>query len=482
MKPASEFKHARISLENLFGSQYVDAVRAAYSFLTETPKDDLRSMVGQKLEFIPDFEQADKRAFVKGYQKPVQDDILAGCGIFKITEGKMLQIDWTGGHYQLPLGYHFPELDHLLAEARKLGIVDDTHNNTPGMAVKLLASQLVRCVNTFDGEVDDERLRSILDNDDRLNRVTSVDTGTVAAGAGLKSILYRFRDLYGECVPVFIVQEGNYHGTDFLEQHLRGMWEWLFTSVIVEAVQPNNVDELCEAFRKYERRGTACRARTKEKIAAVVMEPVLMNNRAIYLKPDYVYKAKELCVQHDAILFLDEIQTGMWSPSVFMANEYRGVADVLAVGKGLTAGYSPLAYMICKPPLDNQDQYSSISTNGNADMAALAGLIVLETVKNNADHIEALGNYYFDELQKLQRLHSDKISEITGRRHLAGINIVSESLADRFHKACLAQGIFVRLQAYKEGASTLITKPAIIAEADDVDFVIGKLDGVLRGL
>jgi acetylornithine/succinyldiaminopimelate/putrescine aminotransferase len=392
MKPESEFKHASISLEGLLGSRYVDAVRTANDFLRETPRDDLRSMVGQRLEFIPDFGQADKHAFVKGYQKPIPDDVLAGCGIFKITEGKMLQMDWTGGHYQLPLGYHFPELDHLLAKARRLGIVDDTHNNTPGMAVKLLASQLVRCVNIFDGEVDDERLKSILGDDDRLNRVTSVDTGTVAAGAGLKSILYRFRDLHGERVPVFIVQEGNYHGTDFLEQRLRGMWEWLFTNVIVEVVQPNNTDELCEAFRKY---GSSKR----KKIAAVMMEPVLMNNRAIYLKPEYVDKAKELCVQHDAILFLDEIQTGMWSPRIFMANEYHGVADVIAVGKGLTTGYSPLAYMICKPPLDNQSQYSTISTNGNADMAALAGLIVLEAVKNNANHIEALGNYYFDELQ-----------------------------------------------------------------------------------
>ena len=59
-------------------------------------------------------------------------------------------------------------------------------------AVKLLAEELVRCVNLFDGEVNDEKFEDILDDDDRLNRVTSVDTGTVAMGTGLKSILYRF--------------------------------------------------------------------------------------------------------------------------------------------------------------------------------------------------------------------------------------------------------------------------------------------------
>ena len=475
MKPTSEFESVPISLEGILGDRYVDAVRAAYDFLAGNEPDDLRNMVGRKLDFIPDFDRADKLAFAESYRKPIQDDILTGCGIFKITEDKILQMDWTGGHYQLPLGYHFPDLDRLLIQGRKLGIVDDTHNNTPGRAVKLLASELVRSANIFDGDVDDKRLKSILDGDDRLNRVICVDTGTIAVGAGLKSILYRFRDLYGDCVPVFIVQEGNYHGTDFFEQRLREMWNWLFTNVIVEAVQPNDIDNLYETFRRYENRKS-------EKLAALIMEPVLMNNRAIYLTPDYVAAAKELCVQHDAILFIDEIQTCLWSPEILMANEHYGVADVISIGKGLTSGFSPLAYMICKQPFDNQSQYSTISTNGNADMAALAGLIVLEVARNNSDHIEALGNYYFDQLQRLQGIHSDKISEITGHRHLAGINIVNESLASNFHRNCLDQGIFVRLQAYKEGASTIITKPAIIASARDVDFVIGKLDETLGRL
>ena len=51
---------------------------------------------------------------------------------------------------------------------------------------------------------------------------------------------------------VFVMQEGNYHGTDFFEQRLRGMWEWMFTNLIVEYTKPNDIDNLCEVFRKYE--------------------------------------------------------------------------------------------------------------------------------------------------------------------------------------------------------------------------------------
>jgi acetylornithine/succinyldiaminopimelate/putrescine aminotransferase len=458
-----DFKCPEIALENILSRKYMEAVKTAYKYLMESSVDELRKKVGQRLDFIPDFDPVDKNTFVESYQKPIQDDILAGYKLFKVTEGKKLLIDWTGGHYQLPLGYHYPLFDDLLTKARRLGIVDDTHNNTPGMPVKLLARELIRCANAF----DEDSIENIMKSNDRLNRVTSVDTGTIAASTGIKGILYRFREIYRDKIPVFLMQEGNYHGTDFFEQRLRGMWEWMFTNVIIESVKPNDIDSISEVFRKYKNSAS-------EKVCAVMMEPILMNNRAIYLQPDYVHKAKELCVQHEAILFIDEIQTGMWSPKILMANEYGGVADVLAIGKGLTAGYSPLAYTLCKSSLDNQSQYSSISTNGNADMAAIAGLIVLEIVKANSDHIEEVGNYYFNELENLHKAYPDKIVEITGHRHLAGINFANESVAIRFHKACLENGIFVRLQAYKEGASTIITKPPIIADSKDVDFVMEK--------
>jgi len=477
----SKFACPSISLEGILSKRYIDAVETAYKFLSDRSPDELRKMVGQKLNFIPDFDQTDKNTFAESYQKPIQDDILAGYGIFKITEGKTLQIDWTGGHYQLPLGYHYPALDNLLIEARKIGIVDDTHNNTPGMPVKLLARELVKCANLVPpsngrtNAFDNENLENVINSKDRLNRVTSVDTGTIAASTGIKSILYRFRELYGDMTPVFVMQEGNYHGTDFFEQRLRGMWEWMFTNVVIECAKPNDIDDLYRIFHKYDNS-------KKEKIATVMLEPVLMNNRSIYVQPEYVFRAKELCVQHETVLFLDEIQTSMWSPKVFMANEYNGVADVLAIGKGLTAGYSPLAYTICISGLDNQSQYSSISTNGNADMASLAGIIVLEIVKNNSGHIESAGNYYHDELENLRKSYPDKIVEITGHRHLSGISLVNGSLASKFHHDCIEQGIFVRLQTYKEGSSTIITKPPIIVDCDDVDLVIDKMNNCLKNI
>lgn len=471
VKPNSIFVDPQLYLEDFLGNKYVDAVKAGYGFLREKPIEVLRKMIGQKLDNIPDFRQADKYVFVKSYQKPIEEDILTGYGIFKITEKKILQIDWTGGHYQLPLGYHNPLIDSIITDARIAGIVDDTHNNTPGMAVKLLAKQLIKCANIC--EKDD--YEEIIKDENKLNRVTSVDTGTVAANTALKSILYRFLELHGKKIPVFIMQEGNYHGTDFLEQRLRGMWEWLFTNIIVEYAKPNNIDNLKEIFYKYENN-------SKEKVAAVVIEPILMNNRAIYLNPEYIYSAKELCVQHDAILFLDEIQTSMWSPKVFISNEYNGVADILAIGKGLTNGYSPLAYSISKGFLDNQSQYSSISTNGNADMAALVGLVVLKTVENNSQHIESIGNYYFNELQKLQKKYPNKVLEITGHRHLAGISIANEEMAKEFYNKCIQNGIFIRLQSYKDGESTIITKPPIIIDVNDVDIVIERFDRVLKSI
>ena len=70
MRPESEFGQVPISLKGVLGGRYVNALQSAHDFLRETPRDDLRSMVGQKLEFIPEFERADKRFFAMSYQKP----------------------------------------------------------------------------------------------------------------------------------------------------------------------------------------------------------------------------------------------------------------------------------------------------------------------------------------------------------------------------------------------------------------------------
>ena len=99
----------------------------------------------------------------------------------------------------------------------------------------------------------------------------------------------------------------------------------------------------------------------------------MMNREAIAVDPDYLRLAQRWCRETGALMCVDEIQTGFWQPEIF---EYRRLGlqpDLVILGKGMTAGYHPLAGVLLRSRHDLLEQYDAISTNGSAAMPATTG-------------------------------------------------------------------------------------------------------------
>jgi adenosylmethionine-8-amino-7-oxononanoate aminotransferase len=82
-----------------------------------------------------------------------------------------------------------------------------------------------------------------------------------------------------------------------------------------------------------------------EEIAAILMEPgIQAAGGMIVLPPGYLKRVKELSRQYGVLLILDEVATGFGRTGKMFASEHEGVSpDLMAVAKGLTGGYLPLA-------------------------------------------------------------------------------------------------------------------------------------------
>ncbi len=80
-------------------------------------------------------------------------------------------------------------------------------------------------------------------------------------------------------------------------------------------------------------------------IAAVVIEPLVQGANGIRLWPaGLLARLREWCDAHDVFLIADEILTGFGRTGSMFACEREGVIpDFLALAKGLTGGYLPLA-------------------------------------------------------------------------------------------------------------------------------------------
>jgi adenosylmethionine-8-amino-7-oxononanoate aminotransferase len=157
--------------------------------------------------------------------------VLTGKGLFFLTEGRMLFLDLTAGHYQMTWGYNHPVLNRAITEALEKGIVWDCHSNLPGDFVKQLSWKLVEICNR-DARGNSPGFDSVLDDDDALNTVLlGTATGSVACSTAMKLAINYFRKRKGSRrKPVFVALNGNYHGTDIMMQRLRGMWPEFLTT------------------------------------------------------------------------------------------------------------------------------------------------------------------------------------------------------------------------------------------------------------
>jgi acetylornithine/succinyldiaminopimelate/putrescine aminotransferase len=101
----------------------------------------------------------------------------------------------------------------------------------------------------------------------------------------------------------------------------------------VVPIRPNCTEDLDRAFADYEGGDT--------KIAGFFHEIVMMNYGARRLTPEFLHHAHELCARHDVPTVVDEIQSCMWSPELYLFREYGLVPTFVAVGKGFPGGEYP---------------------------------------------------------------------------------------------------------------------------------------------
>jgi acetylornithine/succinyldiaminopimelate/putrescine aminotransferase len=180
-----------------------------------------------------------------------------------------------------------------------------------------------------------------------------------------------------------------------------------------------------------------------------------------------------------ALLCLDEIQTGFWQPKIFAYRELGLRPDLVVLGKGLTAGFHPLAGVLLKQRHDVLEQYDAISTNGSAALPSLVALCSLELIEAQAPRIRALGEYLMAGLGGLVAEFPDRLQSAQGRGHLAGLKFRRVQEALDCHQRLLAAGLWTRVHAYHAGHSTVLIKLGLLADEAVVDFMIDKFRAAL---
>lgn len=82
-----------------------------------------------------------------------------------------------------------------------------------------------------------------------------------------------------------------------------------------------------------------------DKVAGLVIEPLVQGAGGMIVQPaGFLKRVRELCDRYDILMVVDEVATGFGrTGEMFACNHEDVVPDIMAISKGIAAGYLPLA-------------------------------------------------------------------------------------------------------------------------------------------
>jgi acetylornithine aminotransferase len=176
-----------------------------------------------------------------------------------------------------------------------------------------------------------------------------------------------------------------------------------------------------------------------DRTAAVVLEPIQGEAGVVEPPEGYLRRAREITQQNGALLWLDEVQTGIGRTGVWFAHTAeRVLPDVVTVAKGLGGGF-PIGACIAVGPAGSLLRPGDHGTTfGGNPVAAAAALAVLDTIASEAllEHAVGVG-------ATLRRgLTGDHVTGVRGRGLLVGLDL-DRPVAAHVADAALARGFIV---------------------------------------
>lgn len=321
-------------------------------------------------------------------------------------------------------------------------------------AIREQAGRLIHCSNLFYTEPQAQlaaRLSSLTNG----GKVFFGNSGAEANEAAIKIARKRARHLGG---GVIVTLEDSFHGRTMATLSATGQPEKQRAfSPVVEGflhVPAGDVDAVRHAFRS-------------RRVAAVMAEPVLGESGVRVLPAEFLQEVQELCEQHQALLILDEVQTGLGRCGAAFAYQRFGLLpDIVTVAKSLAGGLPMGATVVGGRAAGVLGPGEHGSTFGAGPVAASAALAVLDLLEEPGlfERVEARGDRLEGWLQRI--VEGGAATEVRRLGLMAAVDLTDGGARD-IVGAALEAGILLNATS----DTTVRFLPPLIVTEEEVDRV-----------
>ncbi|MBR6199927.1 MAG: aspartate aminotransferase family protein [Spirochaetales bacterium] len=227
-------------------------------------------------------------------------------------------------------------------------------------------------------------------------------------------------------------------------------------------VEFNNIDDL--------------NAKMDKNVCAVMLEVVQGEGGIKPVTPEFFAAARKACDDNDALLIVDEVQTGIGRTGKLFAYQHYDVEpDVISMAKGIAGGLPMGGILATSKCCDTFQPGDHASTFGGNPVAAAAACVVIKTLLSDGflKNVTDTSNYFADSVRALQKKYP-VIKDVRGMGWLRGIELTIEN-RDVINKL-----IDAGVVTCPSGKNVIRFIPPLIITKDEVDFALEKLENVLK--
>jgi len=354
-----------------------------------------------------------------------------GDGVYLYDENGKKYLDMYAGIAVNALGYNHPKLTEALQEqvGKMLHVSNYYYTKELVGAAQLLVENSI------------------------FDKVFFCNSGAEANEAALK-LAKKYGKSKSENKTQVIAMKKSFHGRTHgaLALTMQEKYQKSFQPLVpnIQAAEYNNIESV--------------KALINENTCAVILEVIQGEGGIIPAEKAFLQEVEALCKANDALLMIDEVQTGIGRTGTLFAFEQYGIhPDVVSMAKGLGGGV-PIGAMACTKEVDVLVPGDHASTFGGNPLVTAAAQVVLKELTENGllDHVQEVGSYLKEQLLALKE-EFECVVDVRGIGLMQGVELTIPALD--VEKKCIANGMLL----VGAGEKVIRFVPPLIITKEHVD-------------
>lgn len=208
----------------------------------------------------------------------------------------------------------------------------------------------------------------------------------------------------------------------------------------------------------------------KGDVSSVIIEGI-QGVGGIQLPTDeFMQDLRAMCTKYQAVLIVDEVQSGYGRSGKFFAHQYAGIRpDIITVAKGIANGF-PMGAVLISPIF--KPIYGMLGTTfGGNHLACAAAIAVLDIMKEESliENAKKVGAFLMEELRKIPG-----IKELRGRGLMIGIEF-EEPIKEIRNRLLFEEKVFTGVA----GTNTIRLLPPLCLTKEEAAEFISRFRKVL---